>query len=64
MEKKVRIYNSFEDAEKTEKERISAMSFEQRMNEFGAIQERAWGHLWTESKIQKKVSFELLEWYR
>jgi len=64
MEKQVKIYNNLKDAEKAEKERISAMSFEQRMDEFGAIQERAWGQSWTESKIQKKVSFELLEWGR
>lgn len=64
MEKTVKIYNSFEDEKKADAQRMSKMSIEKRMDEFGAIQARAWGKSWTDSKIQKKVSVESLEWYK
>jgi hypothetical protein len=64
MKKQIKIYNTCKEAEDADRKRISTMSPEERMNEFGAIQARIWGDLWTDSKIQKKVSFGSLEWYK
>ena len=64
MKKQIKIYNTCNEAEDADSKRISTMSPEERMNEFGVIQARIWGALWTDSKIQKKVSFGPLEWYK
>ena len=62
MEKVVRVYTSFEEQEKAEIDRRSAMSIQERLNEFAIIQQRAWGKAWTDDPIRKKVSFEFLDW--
>jgi len=62
MQKIVRIYNSFEEADKDEAKRRSEMSVEERLAVFAAIQERVWGERWTDAKLERVVSIEKLEW--
>ncbi len=55
MEKVVRIYTSFKEEEKAHYKRLSLMNIKERLDEFGVIQERTWGKLWSNSPIVKKI---------
>ncbi len=56
------IYNSFDDENKAEYNRLASMTPEQRWNEFSILQERVWGVLWTSTPIEKTASYEILKW--
>ena len=62
MEKIIKFFASHEDAERAEIKRRESMSFQERLNEFAVIQQRAFGEKWTGTPIKKVVSYELLEW--
>ena len=62
MEKIVKIYTSFEEQENADIARRSAMTIQERLDEFAIIQQRVWGKAWTDEPIMKKVSFEFLDW--
>jgi hypothetical protein len=59
---KIQFFNSFEEENKAEHIRRASMTPDQRMREFGILQERAFGKAWTSEKIKKVVSYELLDW--
>jgi len=58
----VQIFDSFESENKAEYARRAAMSHEERMNEFSALQDRAFGPDWHKQKIEHCVSYEILDW--
>lgn len=60
--KAVKIFGSFEEEEKAESQRRSAMTVSDRLEEFAVIQERVWGDKWTRTPIARKVSFEKVKW--
>jgi len=62
MEKRVRIYNSFEEAEADEVRRRAKMSVDERLREFSEIQKRVWGEEWTGKRIRRVASYEQLTW--
>lgn len=62
MEKVVRIYNSFEEAEKDNARQISKMSIQERLDAFGELQAKVFGKEWTETPIKKIVSIEKVSW--
>ncbi len=62
MEKVVRIYNSFEEADKDNARQISKMSIQERLDAFGELQSRVFGKKWTETPIKKVVSIEKVNW--
>jgi hypothetical protein len=38
------------------------MTHDQRLHEFGVIQERAWGSKWTRGKMKRVASYEIVTW--
>jgi len=59
---KVQIFDSFESENKAEYTRRGAMTPDERMAEFSALQDRAFGSEWHKQKIEDKVSFEVVDW--
>lgn len=57
---KVSVFSSFEDENRAEHRRLASMTPEQRWDEFAVLQERVWGEKWTNTPIEKKVRFEIL----
>ena len=53
MEKRVKIYHSFEEENEAEYRRRAQMTPEERMQEFAILQERQWGKDWTERPMVK-----------
>ena len=62
MDKRVRIFSSFEEENEAEEKRRASLNLEQRILEFSAIQERAWGKDWGLKPIPRRVSFETVSW--
>jgi hypothetical protein len=56
------IYSSLEQENDAEYSRRAAMTPDLRLHEFGVIQERAWGSLWTRERMQRIASYEIVTW--
>mgnify|MGYP001553362020 CR=1 FL=1 len=59
---KIAFFNSHEAENQAEHRRLAAMSHEERLEEFGMLQERAWGDAWTKEPMKKVFHFEKLDW--
>lgn len=55
---KVELFSSFDEENKAEHKRRVMMSIEERIQEFGILQERAWGKDWGRNPIVKKATYE------
>ncbi len=64
MEKVVRIFNSFDEADKDNAKRMAEMSISERLDMFGELQARVFGEKWTNNPIKKVISFEKVDWYK
>lgn len=62
MEKRVRIYHSFEEENEAEYRRRAQMTPDERMREFAVLQERQWGKDWTEKPMVKVATWEWVDW--
>ncbi|MDG5816407.1 hypothetical protein QA601_15025 [Chitinispirillales bacterium ANBcel5] len=60
---KIEIFSSFEEEAKSEYQRRSQQSPQERIVEFSILQERCWGEKWTNQKIEPVVSYEEVAWY-
>lgn len=58
----IQLFDSVEEENTAEYKRRAALSPEQRMIEFSAIQERVFGKEWQTKKIDPRVSYEILDW--
>jgi hypothetical protein len=58
----IRIFHSFEEENNAEYHRRAQMTPEERLREFGILQERLWGDKWTSEPIVKKATWEKLSW--
>lgn len=63
MKKVVRIFNSCEEENLAESKRLSEMTVQERLNEFGVLQTRVWGKSWTDTPIIKTAVCEELPWW-
>lgn len=61
MEKRVRIYDSFEAENEADVRRRARMTPQERMKEFGILQERLWGDRLREP-IVKVATWETVGW--
>ena len=59
---KIKSFSSFEEESKSEYQRRSEQSPQERIHEFSILQERFWGEKWTSKKIEPVVSFEMVNW--
>jgi hypothetical protein len=62
MEKRVRIYSSFEAENQAEAERRGRMTPEERMRELAVLQDRVWGKDWREKPMIKVATWEWVDW--
>ena len=62
MVKRVEIYDSFDAENRAEHRRKASLSSEQRIQEFEAIQARAWGADWVSKPIEKVATVEMVWW--
>lgn len=60
--KKIRMFSSFEEENKAEKARMAVMTPDERLKEFGILQERLWGKRWTDEPIKRVMSWEKVTW--
>jgi len=58
----VRVFVSFEEENAAEHRRLGAMSPQERMREFGVLQQRQWGESWGLKPIDKQATWEALPW--
>jgi hypothetical protein len=58
----ISIYSSLEQENEAEYRRRAAMTPDQRLHEFGVMQERAWGTLWTRKRMKRVASYEIVTW--
>ena len=63
-EMRVKVFSSFEEENRAEYRRRARMTPMERLEEFGKLQERAWGKKWTEEPMVKVATFEKLPWYK
>lgn len=56
--KSVRVFSSFEEENRAEHRRLTAMTHKERCAEFAVLQERTWGPLWTSVPMKKVASWE------
>lgn len=59
---RVQIFSSFAMENKAEYQRRAKMSPEERVREFSALQDRAWGEGWGVKPIQKIATWETVDW--
>lgn len=57
-----KVYSSLEEENQAEYQRRSEMSPEERMGEFAALQERAWGVGWGTKPMERTATWEKVEW--
>jgi hypothetical protein len=61
-DKRVEFFFSFEEENQAEYLRRKKMSIEERIKEFSALQERAWGKNWTSVPVVKSATYESVSW--
>lgn len=59
---RVAVFTSFDEENQVEIRRRAAMSPEERLEEFAALQERLWGELWTSVPMARVATWERLAW--
>ena len=59
---KVQVFRSFEEENRAERLRRARMTNEERLREFEAIQERAWGETWRSQPMIKTAWWETTDW--
>jgi hypothetical protein len=59
---RVRVFDSFEEENEAEHQRLAAMTHGERMQEFAVLQARRWGANWGRQRIVKRATWERLSW--
>jgi hypothetical protein len=60
--KPFKVFSNFDEENKAEYRRRSRMSPQERMNEFAVLQERAWGIGWRTMPMDRKATWENVDW--
>ena len=58
----VKIYSSYDDENRAERERRARMTAAERCREMATLQVRRWGESWTSTPIVKIASWERTSW--
>lgn len=59
---KITVFNSIEEENEAEYKRLRSLSHNERLKEFGILQERTWGEGWTSKPMKKVFSYEKIKW--
>jgi len=58
----ITAYNSFAEEEKSENNRRSMQTPQERLREFSILQDRCFGKGWGKKKMIKKITWETVQW--
>lgn len=58
----VRVFSSFEEENAAEHRRLAGMSHHDRLQEFAVLQVRRWGESWSQTPMQRTVTWERVRW--